>query len=790
MTVKKIRDILESGDLSIINNDTRIFLNNEAVRLLNTTSRLSDDDLDVLRDLVIIGNLVYNNSDMVVLPIEDGVYDLLVVKLEKEDYNKFTPGAKPLFYDSISKPSVDKPESKKICTMISGEDETYANEMLFPEIITRSKDWTLKDLSRRICGIEKMQDDSYISKRLRNTAHDYPELVGTLDKCKFVLNAQAKEVGAFNEDNVKVLERDFFIPLLQSGIINTRDNIYMIGTIKYDGVSVAATVTDHVISAQTRGDTDNDETTDITPILYGYRFPNAPSNIEPIGMKFEAIVMYHDLVKLNELKGTNYVSGRHAIIGIMGSSDAYRYRDFITLVPLQASFPNQEAPDRLDEIKFLNKYYATKECLKYVLFNAPYRDLLFLIKKYVEEAEFSRKILPFMYDGIVLEFWDKSIRTTLGRKNSINQYAMAVKFNALKKQTIFRGYTYTVGQDGSITPMIHYDPVEFIGTIHTKSTGSSYDRFNKLDLRIGDIIDVTYVNDVMPYVTKCDITENDINHSRDILDAEKFPTHCPSCGTKLIMTKSMKSVICPNIDCRDRSYQRMSNMLAKLGIKDFSDSAIQTLGKFHFYELMEMNINDFTCLGPTNAEKFYSQLVNLKVQKLNDYRIVGAIGFTNIGAKKWKIIFSEYPLAKLLVDWEASKTDPTIKDCIRSDIANIKGAGPITADTIIGEFDYFEKDIKYIVDHGMYIETIRSNIPVYKIRFTGFRDREIEEALNKFPHVDCDGDAGVTKDTSVLLVPTRGYSQGSKVKKALKYGVPIVYASDFIKDPTSYGLPV
>ena len=46
---------------------------------------------------------------------------------------------------------------------------------------------------------------------------------------------------------------------------------------------------------------------------------------------------------------------------------------------------------------------------------------------------------------------------------------------------------------GSITPMIHYDSVEFYGTIHPKSTGHSYKRFKELNLAVGDIICAEYV---------------------------------------------------------------------------------------------------------------------------------------------------------------------------------------------------------------------------------------------------------------------------------------------------------
>lgn len=781
--LKMIKDQLELGNLSIITDDIRVKLNNEAVRLLNLQN-LTEDDINNLRDLIIIGNLVYNNSSMVILPIEDGIYDLLVAKLQKYDYNKFTPGAKPVIYNNEESSLIDRNnvELKKMYITLSDEDSEYADNMLFPDIIHQTKQFTRKDLLTPMFQLN--YDNEYITKRIRNVSHNYPELVGTLDKCKFVLNSQAKEVGAFNEDNVKVLERDFFQPLLSSGIINYNNPIGMVGTIKYDGVSVEADVTNTIISARTRGDTDNNEASDITPILQGYRFPNAPDLDKPIGMKFEAIIMYHDLERLNKVKGTNYINGRLAIIGLIGSSDAYKYRDYITLIPLQADFGEDNQPDRLTEIAFLNKYYTTKECLKYVVFNDTYINLLYQIKKYVEEAEFARKLLPFMYDGVVLEFLDPNIRKLLGRKNNINQYAMAVKFNALKKQTIFRGYTYTVGQDGSITPMLHYDPVEFIGSIHTKSTGSSYDRFKKLDLRIGDVINLTYVNDVMPYVTKCDVDLNIMNHTREILDIEKFPTRCPSCGSELVLSKSGKSIVCLNLNCVERSIQRMSNMLAKLGIKDFSESTIDALGKTHLYELMNMTVDDLSILGPLNAIKLYDQLQNLKVNKLQDYRIIGALGFTNIGAKKWKLIFQQYPLCDIIHDWYNCNADTN--DYIRNNLANIKGIGPITADIIIAEMEFFMKDIDYIIKYDMYIKTIPASHNVYKIRFTGFRDRKLEEVLNKLPYIDCDGDAGITKDTSILLVPTPGYSSGTKVQKALKYGVQVVPVKEFLDNPSLY----
>ena len=107
----------------------------------------------------------------------------------------------------------------------------------------------------------------------------------------------------------------------------------------------------------------------------------------------------------------------------------------------------------------MNKYYTRDQLLRFNVLSGSYVNLMYQVKRFVEEAEMARSILPFMYDGVVIAQYDPNIRAYLGRVNSVNKYSIAIKFNALRKETIFRGYTYTVGKDGTITPMIHYDPV-------------------------------------------------------------------------------------------------------------------------------------------------------------------------------------------------------------------------------------------------------------------------------------------------------------------------------------------
>ena len=777
MTVNELNDVLNSLRTGIdYSLSKRQNIGAECLRLLNLES-ISDEDKEKMVLLIKIGNTSYENYPNSLLPIEDGVYDLLNVKLQKIDYDAFKVGSEPVYVENAKLDStIEKVQYPFF--LPTEEQNKKLNELLFPELLDMSKPVFREAAMMPIFTINNI---GTLSKRLRNTEHSHPELVGTLDKCKFVLDSQAIEKGRYDDDNVRIFERDFMAPLLMSGVISSQDEIIMVGTLKCDGVSVEADVTDIVESARTRGDTDLNVASDLTPILQGYKFPQA-SQInfdEPIGMKFEAVITKPNIARLNALLGTSYINGRTAIIGILGRSDAALYRDYITLIPIQVAFNDDTKLDRISELEFLNKYYTTSEYMRYTVFRGTFNQIMFMIKSYVEEAEFVRSFIPYMYDGVVLEFYDNNIRELLGRKNHINQYAMAIKFNPLKKQTIFRGYSYTIGKNGLITPMIYYDPVEFFGAIHDHSTGSSYSRFIKLDLHIGDIIDVEYTNDVMPYVSK---PENDHNAQNAISSQpEKFPEYCPCCGTKLIMSKSSKSVFCPNFNCREVVKQRLAGMMSNLKLVGFAEESIAALTNIgSFKDLMEASESDFESLGPTNKTTLYNMIQDMKTTNLRpDYIILGALGFSNIAAATWKKILSTIPLVEIHRLWGQNK------DELRNALTNaVSGIGPVTADTIVNEYESFYDDIEYIINTKMYTVTPVGTTVKAKVRLSGFRDPALCELL-QVKGIDA-SDSSVTKDTTLLLVPSVSGNPTTKVKNAMRFGVPIVPVSEFKSNINKY----
>lgn len=738
-----LNDLHSHNLTKVMNNDQYIeAINNMTIMYLDKDKQgiiLNNMELDCIRCILEISNILYNNTDVTILPLDDGVYDLLL-----ELYKKYRPagvGAEPIQFEPTKTISEDQP---LVDPFVFIDTNKIYNDFIFGEDIYPNRPLTATDLLVNPFIFTNRD----ITKRTLSISHDYPELVGTLDKCKFVLMSQAEAKGVANDMNVKVLERDFFQPHLQMGLIDFNNPFTIIAELKYDGISVEATVTNRVLAARTRGDAINDIAADITPILEGYMFPYIQGEPEPFGMKFEAIMTYENLYRYNQMRNKNYKNCRTAISSIFASSDGYKYRDFITLVPLATSL---SGIDRISEIEFMNTYYYSGEALRYSIITGNYMNVLYQIKKFAEEAEYLRQYLPFMYDGIVLSYLDPTIRKTLGRVGAINKYSMAVKFTPLERYTKFRKYEFSVGQDGSITPMIYYDPVEFYGTIHYKSSGHSYERFKDLNLSPGDTLRIVYTNDVMPYVYKVESSGK---------EPIKFIETCPSCGSKIVISESGKSAYCLNINCPERVIKRLVGMMDKLNLNDFGESYIKALGVYSLTQMLNLDyeyIRDR--IGNINALKFIDRMNAIKNEPIYDYKILGALGFTNIAQAKWKLILSTVSLDEIIT---------LSPDELYNKLNNIKGIGPKVIVTIINERTYYMEDLNTISKLPNVISTTGTmNDDAIKVRFTGFRDKQFMKLLID-KGFDC-SEGSVTNKTDVLLIPYEGFSS-SKVNRVINNG--------------------
>ena len=432
--------IKEHGELPV-DKDKFIFdINTIASFIIMNTShnKLDSEKLDDLDNIIQIANLVYENTDFLVM--DDDMYDRLV-EIYRGYHKEFPIGAENIEFSAPKKEMLHRVnKSKSYRKPKLKYNMLDKEEMLFYDDLSKEHKLTSLD-----CMKQTYDFNNDISKRVKNSEQEYPELVGTLDKCKFVLNKQAVDKGVFNEENVKIFERDFLGKHLQEGIIDCNTPFTMTCELKYDGVSIAATIVNGntIAYANTRGDVNKGLTADLSPIFKGYKFPYAEerTDIEPFGMKFEAVMTKYNLYKYNQMKGRSYANGRTAIIGLLSSSDAHLYRDLITLIPIQMT--GAEDVSRATQLNVLNEYFRNPYINKFTVIYGNYTSILFQVKRFVEEAEMMRDFIDYMYDGVVISYDDPYIRNLLGRENSVNKYSMAIKFTPLKKLTQFLGYSFT-----------------------------------------------------------------------------------------------------------------------------------------------------------------------------------------------------------------------------------------------------------------------------------------------------------------------------------------------------------
>ena len=278
---------------------------------------------------------------------------------------------------------------------------------------------------------------------------------------------------------------------------------------KYDGIALCKYKNGTV---GTRGDGTVGE--DVTQVTLPFMKEEAPG----LG---EAVILNSEFEKMKDL---GYQHPRNAVSGILGSLD-----------PALQERAKHITFARYNDQRYmveLNADTCTKELIETAIFNLS-------DKKYGMAKNFPM-------DGIVFKMY---MRKDTGEKNYDCFYRLghtahhwrgqiAYKFKKPGVPSIIREVFFQE-KNGTITPMVRFDPVFCDGAYLSKASCSNWDKVKEWDIRVGDACEVERAGGVIPYLLKTSHTENS-------QEAVQPPTHCPTCGTELI--KSGKRLYCPKCD--------------------------------------------------------------------------------------------------------------------------------------------------------------------------------------------------------------------------------------------------
>lgn len=550
--------------------------------------------------------------------------------------------------------------------------------------------------------------------------------------------------------------------------------------LKMDGVAISASFKQgEFVQGVTRGDgkrgddiTANMKTIEALPLkLYG---KNLPDFIEVRGEVFMPHAVFK---KLNEEKAAMgedpWANPRNAAAGSLKLLDPHevaRRRLGIVFYGIAEMSPPEIAS------QFETHAYLKSLGLPILPFMAKCHTLED-IWQFTEQIRAVRPSLPFDIDGIVIKLDNVKEQNNLGVAGKNPRWAVAYKFAAEQALTTIHAITVQVGRTGVLTPVAELDPVFLAGSTISRATLHNEEEVQRKDIRVGDYVYIEKGGDVIPKVDRVELSKRPLDSH-----AWRMPTHCPSCGEKVIKVEGEVAVRCPNAEnCRDQQLLRLIYFASKpaMDIDNLGEKVVQHLFDKGFIR----NPSDIYRL---TAEQLY-QIPNFKdksvknlleaIQKSKEVsldKFIMALGIKYVGQG------TAEDLAKASGDIHALLSKSY------EDLLHIEGVGEKVASAIIEHFHdahnkselesllqlgvkpTWKKMQQRILDHAFAGKTFVLTGTLHK-----YKRAEAAEMIKERGGKVTDS---VSKKTDYLLV---GDDPGSKLDKARELGVQVLNEMQF-----------
>jgi len=388
-----------------------------------------------------------------------------------------------------------------------------------------------------------------------------------------------------------------------------------------------------------------------------------------------------------------------------------------------------------------------------------------------------RNHLPFDIDGIVIKVNSYDQQRKLGFTAKSPRWAIAYKFKTNQVETLLDAVTYQVGRTGAITPVAHLKPVQLGGTTVKRASLHNADQIEKLDLHIGDLVQVEKGGEIIPKIVGVNLSE------RTSVEKIQFIDYCPECQTELIRKDGEAQHYCPNeSECPPQVKGKISHFISRkaMNIDGLGEETIELLfekglikdisGLYHltFDQLLELDR-----MGEKSANNLLKGVEASK--EIPFERVLFGLGIRFVGetvAKK---------LAHAFGNMDALK---------RANFDELIDVEEIGEKIAISVLHYFQDSanlalIERLVEVGLSFEIVKKEqasavlsgkVLVVSGTFETFSRDEIKELIERNA-----GKVGssVSSKTDFLIA---GANMGpAKLKSATNLGVVIISEDEFIK---------
>jgi len=397
---------------------------------------------------------------------------------------------------------------------------------------------------------------------------------------------------------------------------------------------------------------------------------------------------------------------------------------------------------------------------------------------FLEKWDTERHNLGFEIDGVVIKVNSLDDQDELGFTAKSPRWAIAYKFASEQAVTRLNEVTYQVGRTGAITPVANLEPVLLAGTIVKRASLHNADQIAKLDLHLGDMVQVEKGGEIIPKIVGVDLAQRHANAA-----LVKYIDTCPECDTELVRNEDEAKHFCPNeLGCPPQIKGRMEHFISRKAM-NIDGLGAETIDQLYEAKLID-NVADLYELAYDQvialdrmADLSTKNLINgIEASKEIAFpRVLFGIGIRFVGETVAKKLAKHF------------KNIDALMAATEEELIAVDEIGGRIAESVLKFFgdERNQRIIQRLKDAGLQLEVAESNELTYNTLegklfvvsgvFSKFSRDEIKAAVEQHGGKNV---SSISKKTDYVLA---GDKMGpSKLQKAEELGVPIISEEDFL----------
>ena len=330
-----------------------------------------------------------------------------------------------------------------------------------------------------------------------------------------------------------------------------------------------------------------------------------------------------------------------------------------------------------------------------------------------------------------------------------------------------------VGRTGVLTPKAVVRAVRLAGTTVTNATLHNQDFISQRDIRIGDTVSIRKAGEIIPEILEVDFSKRPEGTARYHL-----PANCPVCGAATVKDEDGAFLRCTGAECPAQLSRNIAHFVSRdaMDIEGMGASIVDALiendlirSPADIYYLTLEEMKSLWQKGDVAAKKLLAAIEESKERDVS--RLIYALGIRQVGAKTGKVLAAYFGSLDALAQADVEE------------LTQVSDIGEVTAQCIAQWFaqEQSQHMLQRLREAGVNFESKRiiSDAKFAGMTFvlTGALQRFTrEEASEKIELLGGKVSGSVSKKTTYVVV---GENAGSKERKAIELGIPILSEEDF-----------